>query len=282
MKKVWPPVWHRKSNFGPSVVCGDFSRMQTRVCSVTKLDLMHRGSRLSVQAKETLVSCPHFVHPTVSHSTCCLSVWPCYRKPLIWVRPAAMSLSHSRKEICIPAELLHSIQHALRCSEGHAGFKDLFTSQTRTWEEFCEAEVRQRWSTDLERIWYLRWCPCGGGRTPGPPGCLRSQWGSSRHSGQLPRLCHQGRSSSSGRLWRIKGLLNSGTTALPVRKYAHLRARWLTFSEFAYSQHAVAGREVPYAQGFVIANGGTEREMGMSSQAPHFSFHMTLQKHTRT
>lgn len=56
--------------------------------------------------------------------------------------------------------------------------------------------------------------------------------------------------------------------------------RHLTFSELAYGQHAVAGREVPYAQGFVIADGGTEREVGMSRQTPDFSFHMPLQRHT--
>lgn len=41
----------------------------------------------------------------------------------------------------------------------------------------------------------------------------------------------------------------------------------------------MAGREVPYAQGFVITDGGTEREMGMGGQAPHFSLHVTLQTH---
>lgn len=54
----------------------------------------------------------------------------------------------------------------------------------------------------------------------------------------------------------------------------------LTFSEFAHSQHAVAGREVPYAQGFVVADGGAEREVGVTGQAPHFSFHVTLERHT--
>lgn len=56
--------------------------------------------------------------------------------------------------------------------------------------------------------------------------------------------------------------------------------RWLTFPELAYSKHAVAGWKVPYAKGFVIADGGTEREMGMSGQAPHFTLHVTLQTDT--
>lgn len=56
-------------------------------------------------------------------------------------------------------------------------------------------------------------------------------------------------------------------------------SQWLTFPEFAYSQHAVARGQVPYAQGFVIADGSTEREMGMSSQAPHFTLHVTLPIH---
>lgn len=56
---------------------------------------------------------------------------------------------------------------------------------------------------------------------------------------------------------------------------------WQTFPEFAHSQHAVAGREVPYAQGFVIADRGTEREVGMSGQAPHLTLHVTLQTHPR-
>lgn len=55
--------------------------------------------------------------------------------------------------------------------------------------------------------------------------------------------------------------------------------QWLTFPEFAYSQHAVARGQVPYAQGFVIADGSTEREMGMSGQAPHFTLHVTLPIH---
>lgn len=57
--------------------------------------------------------------------------------------------------------------------------------------------------------------------------------------------------------------------------------RRLTFSEFAHGQHAVAGRQVPYAQGFVIADGGAEREVGVAGKAPHFSLHVTLERHTR-
>ena len=41
----------------------------------------------------------------------------------------------------------------------------------------------------------------------------------------------------------------------------------LTFPELAYGQHAVAGREVPYAQCFVITDGGTEGEVGVSGGA---------------
>lgn len=54
--------------------------------------------------------------------------------------------------------------------------------------------------------------------------------------------------------------------------------RPLTFAEFAHGQHAVAGREVPYAQGFVIADGGAQREVGVAGQAPHFSLHVTLRR----
>ena len=57
---------------------------------------------------------------------------------------------------------------------------------------------------------------------------------------------------------------------------------WLTFPEFAYGQHAVAGREIPYTQGFVVTDRGTERQMGMSSQAPNLTLHVTLQMYRIT
>lgn len=71
-----------------------------------------------------------------------------------------------------------------------------------------------------------------------------------------------------------------GDLLLPARRQARASERRLTFSEFAHGQHAVAGREVPYAQGFVVADGGAEREVGVAGQPPHFSLHVTLKRHT--
>lgn len=41
----------------------------------------------------------------------------------------------------------------------------------------------------------------------------------------------------------------------------------------------MAGGQVPYAQGFVIADSGTEREMGMSGQTTYLTLHVTLWTH---
>lgn len=148
-----------------------------------------------------------------------------------------------------------------------------------------------RRASDLVRSVCLRWCPCGGGRTLGPPGCLRWRWGSCHRSGPPPGPCPQGRSSSSAPLWRTSVSTNApnNCTNAPQKErkevnecsidFSIFRVKWLTFLELAYSQHTVAGGQVPYAQGFVIADSGTEREMRMSGQAPHLTLHVTLWTH---
>lgn len=70
------------------------------------------------------------------------------------------------------------------------------------WREFVGMREGWRATSDLVRSVCLRWCPCGGGKTLGPPGCLRWRWGSFRRSGPPPGPCPQGRSSNNAPLWR--------------------------------------------------------------------------------
>ncbi len=50
----------------------------------------------------------------------------------------------------------------------------------------------------------------------------------------------------------------------------------LTFLEFAYGEHAVAGGEIPYAQGLIVAHSGTQWQMGVSGKTPDLALHVTL------
>lgn len=64
------------------------------------------------------------------------------------------SLTHSGKEIHIPAQLLHSIVHKLRSYEGHNDFRGLLTSHTGTDKSFvllkdCGDEDQTWWESDI-------------------------------------------------------------------------------------------------------------------------------------
>ena len=50
-----------------------------------------------------------------------------------------------------------------------------------------------------------------------------------------------------------------------------------TLLELAYCQHAVAGRQVPDAEGLVIADAGAEGQVGVRGQTPNLTLHVALQ-----
>lgn len=212
-------------------------KMEARGCWVEKQDRLHCRLRLSVQ--ESLVSCSHFICTQwYSFLFYWLSVWPYYRKQLIWVRLAAISPPLTAGVKCVHL-LNFCILHTLRGFEGHTDFRGLFISRTGFQGSFVRVKS---WVADLEKIWYRRWCPCDGGRTPGPPGCLRSQWGSCRHSGPPPKLYHQGRSSSNGRLWRTMCLLKpQGQCTSCQRTHSSVSVWAVTHLSWACVQPACSG-----------------------------------------
>lgn len=60
------------------------------------------------------------------------------------------------------------------------------------------------------------------------------------------------------------------------------KEKLLTFFEFAHSKHAVAGRQIPDAQGLVITHSGTQWQVRVGGQPPHFPLHMALDIQNRT
>lgn len=73
-------------------------KIWVQVSWFVKLGAVSRRSRLSIRRRVYFLPslCP--TPCCFLFHSCCFSVWPRFKKPLIWVKPAAASLSHSGKD----------------------------------------------------------------------------------------------------------------------------------------------------------------------------------------